>query len=103
MTNMPHSRIQVARLGECWILIGNSGNLIQQDSTNSFQHGALASGLIAAYHQLGQCNMIANPVGADTVDLVKSLRRSPGLETKFVPDPTEVDRGPLFFRAPRIF
>ena len=29
MTNMPHSRIQVARLGECWILIGNSGNLIQ--------------------------------------------------------------------------
>jgi hypothetical protein len=47
--------------------------------------------------------MIANPVGADTVDLVESLGRSRGLETKFVSDATEVDRGPLIFRTPRIF
>jgi hypothetical protein len=72
----------------------------KRDAANSFENGTFPSGLVATYDQLGQCNMIANPVGADTVDLVEALRRPCGLEAKFVSDPAEVNPCPLFFRTP---
>jgi hypothetical protein len=64
-------------------------------SADTFENGAFACRLITAHHELWQCNMIANPVGSNTVNLIESFRCFAWLEPRAILAGIDVIRVPF--------